>query len=407
MRWCRKPESRNGCTAPQERFCPTGRVSLLCQTDCGPRAESDWRCCPRYRLGGPFRGPAEHDGPCRFPPGPVALGTGRRRSAYEGAGSRRSWRVRVVAAHGGSCPLGRAARPPSGLRLNPPLPEPLFSPSAAGPGAAESNPGRASHLPPGIDKTNKFPLIQRCCFNTPFKLQKLPGASLLLHGKNKTTCSSLALQLQRDARPLSTPLSLKPASVYTTQLRAFHASLPISKKKTPAESEAQSQEGLGSLKDCPKPALYLSLGGLIPFVAVPLASATQGTYCPELAFAQVAYGAATASFLGGVRWGFALPANSPAKPDWLNLANGTAPALLACQALLFKDVARGAAMLTLALGIALHYDTSFLPPYPRWFKILRVVGTVVMILSLLATVALKAFLEGEQSDDRQTQQNIN
>ncbi|KAF2978017.1 hypothetical protein EK904_011531 [Melospiza melodia maxima] len=96
--------------------------------------------------------------------------------------------------------------------------------------------------------------------------------------------------------------------------------------------------------------------------------ASQGSYCPELAFAQVTYGAATASFLGGMRWGFALPENSPAKPDWLNLANGTVPALLACQALLFKDVTQGALMLTVALGIALHYDISLLPTYPRWFK---------------------------------------
>lgn len=57
-------------------------------------------------------------------------------------------------------------------------------------------------------------------------------------------------------------------------------------------------------------------------------------------------------------------------------------------------------MLTVALGISLHYDISLLPTYPRWFKVLRVIGTVVMISSLLATVALKAFLEGEQSDDR-------
>ncbi|NWS04171.1 TMM69 protein, partial [Motacilla alba] len=253
-----------------------------------------------------------------------------------------------------------------------------------------------------------FPLIQRCCFNMLFKLQQLPGASVLLRGRNRTACSSLALlRLQRHARPLSTSLSLKPASLYTAQLRPFHTSLPVSKKKTSAESEAQSQEGPGSLKDCPKPALYLSLGGLVPFVAVPLAMATQGTYCPELAFAQVAYAAATASFLGGMRWGFALPENSPAKPDWLNLANGTVPALLACQALLFKDVTQGALMLTVALGIALHYDISLLPTYPRWFKVLRVVGTVVMVSSLLATVALKSFLEGEQRDDRKIRQNIN
>ncbi|NWU03401.1 TMM69 protein, partial [Urocynchramus pylzowi] len=251
------------------------------------------------------------------------------------------------------------------------------------------------------DKTNMFPLIQRCCFNIPFKLQKFPGPSLLLRGKKKPACSSSGLWLQRAV----CPLSLRAASLHTAQLRPFHASLPLSKKKTPAESEAQSQGGLGSLKDCPKPVLYLSLGGLIPFVAVPLAMVTQGTFCPELAFAQVAYGAATASFLGGMRWGFALPENSPAKPDWLNLANGTVPALLACQALLFRDVTRGAVTLTVALGIALHYDTSLLPTYPRWFKALRVVGTVVMILSLLATVALRVFLEGEQSDDRKIQQN--
>uniref|UniRef100_A0A8C0V4A8 Transmembrane protein 69 n=1 Tax=Cyanistes caeruleus TaxID=156563 RepID=A0A8C0V4A8_CYACU len=214
-------------------------------------------------------------------------------------------------------------------------------------------------------------------YNSPrgTRSHALTGPSLLLYGK-KTTWSSLALRLQ-------------PALVYTTKVQAFHTSVPVFKKKTPAESEAESQKKLESLKDSPKPALYLSLGGLIPFVAVPLTMALQGTYWPQLAFAQVAYGAATASFLGGMRWGFTLPENSPAKPDWLNLANSTVPPLLACQALLFKDVAQGAVMLMLALGIALHYDISLLPTYPRWFKVLRVAGTVVMISSLLATVALK------------------
>ncbi|NWH33211.1 TMM69 protein, partial [Chloropsis hardwickii] len=257
------------------------------------------------------------------------------------------------------------------------------------------------------DKTNMFPLIQRCCFNTPFKLQQLPGPSLLLCGRRKKNpaCSSSALRLRSDARPLSAPPSLTPAPAHTPQLRAFHTSLPILKEKTPEEPEAESQRSLGSLQDCPRPALYLSLAGLVPLVAVPLAMATQGSYSPGLAFAQVAYGAATASFLGGMRWGFALPESSPARPDWLNLANGMVPPLLAWQALLFKDVTQGAVMLTVAFGVALHYDTSLLPAYPRWFKALRVVGTVVMVLSLLATVALKAFLEGEKSDDRKTQQD--
>ncbi|NWQ65462.1 TMM69 protein, partial [Neopipo cinnamomea] len=254
-------------------------------------------------------------------------------------------------------------------------------------------------------KTNMFPLIQRCCFHTSFRLQKLTGPRLLLCAKDKTTWSSLGLRLRRDVCPLSRPPSLKPASVYATQLQAFHTSLPASKKKKPPESETESQESKGSLKDAPRPALYLSLGGLVPFVMAPLAMAIHGAYYAEVAFAQVTYGAVTASFLGGMRWGFALPEDGPAKPDWLNLANGIVPPLLAWQALLFKDATMGAVMLVMALGIALHYDIALLPPYPRWFQRLRVWGTVVMVLSLLTTVALKLILEEQTLEGRNTWQN--
>ncbi|NXV32306.1 TMM69 protein, partial [Rissa tridactyla] len=259
------------------------------------------------------------------------------------------------------------------------------------------------------DKANMFPLLQRCCFHMPFKLQKSTSPRLLLHGKNKTTWSSVGLCLQRDACHLSRSPSLNPASVYATKLQPFHTSLPFLKKKTPKESETKDpgilQRSMKSLKDSPKPALYLSLAGLIPFASVPLSMAVQGTYYPELAFAQITYGAVTVSFLGGMRWGFALPENSPAKPDWLNLANSTIPPLLAWQALLFKDITHGAIMLVMALGIALHYDVSLLPTYPRWFKVLRVVGTLVMVLSLLATAALKTLLENQLSDSRNKCQN--
>ncbi|XP_075567202.1 transmembrane protein 69 [Pelecanus crispus] len=254
-----------------------------------------------------------------------------------------------------------------------------------------------------------FPLLQRCCFHTPFKLRKLTGPRLLLYGKNKTTCSSLGLRLQRDVYLLARSPSLNPASVCAIKLQAFHTSPPFFKKKTPKESETKHsgilEQSMKSLKDSPKPALYLSLAGLIPFVSVPLSMAIQGTYYPELAFAQVTFGAVTVSFLGGMRWGFALPENSPAKPDWLNLANSTIPLLLAWQALLFKDITHGAVMLVMALGIALHYDISLLPPYPRWFKVLRVAGTVVMVLSLLATAALKTISEKQLSNNRNKWQN--
>ncbi|NXP18334.1 TMM69 protein, partial [Scytalopus superciliaris] len=255
------------------------------------------------------------------------------------------------------------------------------------------------------DKTNMFPLMQRSCFHMSFRLQRLTGPRLLLCGKNETTWSSLGLCLWRVVCPLSRSSVLKPASVYSTQLQPFHTSLTFFKKKARPESETEAQKPKESLKDAPKPALYLSLAGLVPFVTMPLAMAIQGTYYPEVAFAQVTYGAVTVSFLGGMRWGFALPENSPAKPDWLNMANATVPPLLAWQALLFKDVTLGAVMLVLALGIALHYDVALLPPYPRWFKLLRVWGTVVMVLSLLATAGLKLVSEEQRREGRSKLQN--
>uniref|UniRef100_A0A8C9FLV9 Transmembrane protein 69 n=1 Tax=Pavo cristatus TaxID=9049 RepID=A0A8C9FLV9_PAVCR len=182
------------------------------------------------------------------------------------------------------------------------------------------------------------------------------------------------------------------SSVCAINLQAFHTSFPLLKKKPPREPPREPgllRKSMKSLKDSPKPALYLSLAGLIPLVSVPLLMAFQRTYHPELAFVQVTYGAVIVSFIGGMRWGFAVPEDSPAKPDWLNLANSTVLPLLAWQALLFKDITSSAVMVVLSLGIALHYDLSLLPTYPLWFTGLRIVVTVVAVLSLLATVAVK------------------
>lgn len=140
----------------------------------------------------------------------------------------------------------------------------------------------------------------------------------------------------------------------------------------------------------PKPALYLGFSGLLPFLAPPLAMAVTELYFPELAYAQVAYGASILSFLGGARWGFALPEGSPAKPDWMNLANSVVPSLLAWVALLFRDnITEAAVMVMMGLGISLHYDLALLPTYPSWFKALRAILTVVATFSLVSTLILK------------------
>lgn len=178
-------------------------------------------------------------------------------------------------------------------------------------------------------------------------------------------------------------------------IQSFHSSAWMCKKKQPEESSPRELDllryDMKDLKQAPKPALYLGLSGLIPFVAAPLVMGATELYIPEIAFAQVAYGASILSFLGGVRWGFAVPEGSPAKPDWMNLANSVVPSLIAWVALLFsKDYfTQSAMMVIIGLGIALHYDLALLPTYPSWFKALRAVLTFVAFFSLLSTIVIK------------------
>ncbi|XP_020507208.2 transmembrane protein 69 [Labrus bergylta] len=139
----------------------------------------------------------------------------------------------------------------------------------------------------------------------------------------------------------------------------------------------------------PKPALYLGFAGLIPFVTPTLFMAVTESYSPELAYAQLAYAASIVSFLGGARWGFALPESSPAKPDWINLANSVVPPLLAWVTMLMSDnIISAGTMVIMALGVSLHYDLSLLPTYPSWFKAMRAVLTTVAFFSLLGTLLI-------------------
>lgn len=140
----------------------------------------------------------------------------------------------------------------------------------------------------------------------------------------------------------------------------------------------------------PKPALYLGLSGLIPFLSAPLLMTATQSFYPEVAFAQMVYGACVVSFLGGARWGFAIPAGSPAKPNWMNLGNSVVPSLVAWLALLCKDnITEGALVVVMGLGLSLYYDLALLPGYPAWFKAMRTVLTLVATFSLVATLVLK------------------
>ncbi|KAM6217029.1 transmembrane protein 69 [Rhynchocyon petersi] len=162
------------------------------------------------------------------------------------------------------------------------------------------------------------------------------------------------------------------------------------KKQKQAQLPARSPSTITYLSDSPKPALYLTLAGLIPFVAPPFIMVMTKTYIPVLAFTQMAYGASFLSFLGGVRWGFALPESSPAKPDYLNLANSMAPVVFSWFAFLISERLHEAIVtVVIGLGIALHTELFLLPHYPNWFKALRIVTTLVAFFSFIITLLLK------------------
>uniref|UniRef100_UPI0037E899A6 transmembrane protein 69-like n=1 Tax=Semicossyphus pulcher TaxID=241346 RepID=UPI0037E899A6 len=173
----------------------------------------------------------------------------------------------------------------------------------------------------------------------------------------------------------------------------FHSSAVRLKKRPQPEPPPRELDLLRyDMKDLwkgPKPALYLGFAGLIPFVTPTLFMAVTETYSPELAYAQLAYGASIVSFLGGARWGFALPESSPAKPDWINLANSVVPSLFAWVTMLMSDsIVPASTMVIMALGISLHYDLALLPTYPSWFKALRAILTIVAFFSLLGTLVI-------------------
>lgn len=231
----------------------------------------------------------------------------------------------------------------------------------------------------------------------------------VLHGESSSlqTCwASAARQLfsGRDDGRVKPPAALgfrrielfhTHAAPFLVRNQHFHSSTVRLKKRPQPEPPPRELDLLRyDMKDLwkgPKPALGLGFAGLIPFVAPTLFMAVTESYSPELAYAQLAYGASIISFLGGARWGFALPESSPAKPDWINLANSVVPSLFAWVTMLMSDsIVPAVTMVIMGLGISLHYDLSLLPTYPSWFKALRSILTTVAFFSLVGTLIINA-----------------
>ncbi len=132
----------------------------------------------------------------------------------------------------------------------------------------------------------------------------------------------------------------------------------------------------------PPAPLVLGLGGLIPFWALALGVLTGGGagFGPaRLALALAAYGAVIISFLGGIRWGFAVREGDAG----LQYAIAVVPSLLAWAALAAPSPWR-LALLGVLVIVMWPADRALVRAgfAPAWFGRLR------MILSLGAGAAL-------------------
>jgi Protein of unknown function (DUF3429) len=138
----------------------------------------------------------------------------------------------------------------------------------------------------------------------------------------------------------------------------------------------------------PTAALLLGLGGLIPFV-VCAAVIWTGASVPLIddpARAILAYGALILSFLGGVRWGFALRMSD----DGLQaraFVLAVAPAIAAWFLLLGPTLMGLAVLPVMLLLLGLADEQMPKVGAPVWYRSLRRLLTAGAVLSCLAAIA--------------------
>ncbi|XP_027693757.1 transmembrane protein 69 [Vombatus ursinus] len=226
-------------------------------------------------------------------------------------------------------------------------------------------------------------LLRACC-RAPSQILKTSPSVARVSGRQKAGTPCIPPFFLRPWLLPSSPGSEDGGKEYHTSSCCFKKKVPVVPTRPPPT--------LTYLPDTPKPALYVALTGLVPFVAPPLIMMMTKTYVPVLAFTQMAYGASFLSFLGGVRWGFTLPEDSPAKPDIMNLACSGAPLVFSWYAFLISEgLTEAIIMVVMGFAVALHNEVFLLPHYPNWFKALRIVVTLVAFFSFVATLIIKDF----------------
>ena len=167
----------------------------------------------------------------------------------------------------------------------------------------------------------------------------------------------------------------------SSSLRLLHTSYPVTSKRITVFSD------LKGLTSTPTPALSLGLAGLLPFVSAPVYMYNSGFFLPEVATAQLTYGATILSFLGGVRWGLLVHGSPSLPPSWSQYSWSVTPSLIAWVALLIPNFIVSCSLCSAGLLAALILDLQQ-QGYPGWFRGLRFILSLGAILSLLATMFL-------------------
>ena len=134
----------------------------------------------------------------------------------------------------------------------------------------------------------------------------------------------------------------------------------------------------------PSPALWLGLGGLLPFLVSAAAMFVSDSEVSSLALSSLGgYGAVILSFLGGVKWGVVVN-DRAAVEHWHALLLSVVPSLVAWPALLLPPAGMLAVLIT---GFALQYvaDRASVAAgeLPEWYGRLRLILTMGAIVALL------------------------
>jgi Protein of unknown function (DUF3429) len=137
----------------------------------------------------------------------------------------------------------------------------------------------------------------------------------------------------------------------------------------------------------PLAALVLGLAGAVPFVVCAIAIATdiRLPLVDNPVAALVAYAAVILSFLGGIRWGFALRMNDPLLQTRAFVLS-VGPSITAWLLLLPPTPMALVVMPVLFLLLGLADQTLGTVGVPAWFMRLRLWLTVIVTLSLLCAI---------------------